>query len=89
MGGSLETDFHFGLPEDIIQADALSDAKIYQLRVQKQPGTGPIPITIRIHLPTGSNVISINPPSDVREGEQILFNLDLTSDINIRIQFQP
>ena len=89
MGGTLETDFHFGLPVGIFQADPLSDAQIYQLRVQKQPGTGPIPITIRVHLPTGSRLTSISPKEVVQEGEDLLFSLDLATDVNIRIQFQP
>lgn len=89
MGGSLETDFHFALPVGILQADALSDSHIYQLRVHKQPGTGSIPITIRIHLPTGSRLTSISPANVVQEGEELLFELDLATDVNIRIQFQP
>jgi hypothetical protein len=89
MGGSLETDFHFGLPIGILQADPLSNAHMYQLKVQKQAGTESTPITIRVHLPTGARLSSISPTNFVQEGANLLFDLDLATDVNLRIQFQP
>ena len=89
MGGTLETDFQFGLPAGILQPDPVSHAQIYQLRVQKQAGTGAIPITIRVHLPTGSRLTAVSPAGAVREGDNLLFDSKLTTDVNIQIQFEP
>ena len=40
MGASLETDFQFNLPAGILGTDPASGDVIYQLKVQKQAGTG-------------------------------------------------
>ena len=89
MGGTLETDLHFGLPNGILQADPRSSEQIYELRVQKQAGTEAIPITIRVHLPTGARLSSVSPTNFVQEGANLLFDLDLATDANIRIEFRP
>ena len=89
MGKTLETDFQFILPASILELDPGSHEQIYKLKVQKQAGTVAIPITVRVHLPQGSKIISISPEVSVREGNNLLFYLKLTVDVNIRIQFHP
>ncbi len=89
MGGTLETDFQFNLPAGILQSDPTSGEQIYELRVQKQAGTVATPITIRVHLPQGSRVASVSPGQYVQSGDSLLFDLTLTTDAAIRIQFQP
>jgi len=89
MGKTLETDFQFILPDGILESDPVSHEQVYQLKVQKQAGTVSIPITVRVHLPQGSKISSISPEVSEREGNNLLFYLKLTMDVNIRIQFHP
>jgi hypothetical protein len=89
IGQSVETDFQFNLPAGILKSDLILRDLIYQLKVQKQPGTGAIPITVRVHLPQGSKIRSISPDGSITVGNNLLFNLALSEDINIRIEFYP
>lgn len=89
MGASLETDFQFNLPAGILQTDPVSGDAIYQLKVQKQAGTVAIPITIRVHLPQGSRINFVSPSGYTQAGDNLLFDLKLTTDVIIRIQFHP
>jgi len=89
MGKTLEIDFQFILPDSILESAPVSHEQVYQLKVQKQAGTVAIPITVRVHLPQGSKITSISPEVSVREGNNLLFYLKLTMDVNIRIQFHP
>jgi Protein of unknown function (DUF4012) len=89
MGASLETDFQFNLPAGVLQIDPIFHGLIYQLKVQKQAGTRAIPITVRVHLPHGSQISSASPGGYTQTGDNLLFDLTLTTDVNIRIQFHP
>jgi hypothetical protein len=89
LGARLETDFQFNLPAGILQTDPVSGDAIYQLKVQKQAGTVAIPITIRVHLPQGSRINFVSPTGYTQAGENLLFDLKLTTDVTIRIQFHP
>ena len=89
MGQSLETDFQFNLPAGILTSDLKLRDLIYQLKVQKQDGTGAIPIAVRVHLPQGSQIRTVSPGGSVMQSNNLLFNLDLSTDINIRIEFHP
>jgi hypothetical protein len=62
---------------------------VYQLKVQKQAGTVANLITIRVHLPKGSVIDSVSPGGYTQAGDNLLFDLKLTTDVNIRIQFHP
>jgi hypothetical protein len=87
MGQSLETDFQFNLPAGILTSDLKLRDLIYHLKVQKQAGTMATPITVRVHLPMGSKIGSVNPAGAVMDGNNLLFNLVLSADVNIRIEF--
>ena len=88
-GQSVETDFQFNLPAGVLKSDLILRDLIYQLKVQKQPGTEAIPITVRVHLPQGSKIRSVGPDGSITDGNNLLFNLALSEDINIRIEFHP
>ena len=49
-GQTITTNFRFALPASIVKLQSDSNEKIYRLRVQKQPGTIAIPLTIRVHF---------------------------------------
>lgn len=89
IGESLETDFQFNLPADVIKTDPSSHDLIYQVKVQKQAGTDGMPVTVRVHLPPGAQIKSVSPEGSTLEGNNLLFNLKLTTDITIRIEFKP
>jgi len=88
MQGSLETDFQFGLPATILQPGAQAGELVYALKIQKQAGTVAVPVTVRVHLPQGAQVESA-VPNFSQDGDNILFDLDLKTDIGIRIRFRP
>ena len=88
-GQSVETDFQFNLPAGILKSDLILRDLVYQLKVQKQPGTEAIPITVRVHLPQGSKIRSVGPEGFITDGNNLLFNLALSEDVYIRIEFQP
>jgi len=83
-GESLATSFRFALPASIIQTD--SGQSIYHLLVQKQPGTLAVPITIRVNLPNNAS-IQMAPAGAVIQGQNILYQTDLQTDIRFEIVF--
>lgn len=87
-GQSLSTTFHFALPADILSMQPDSDHVDYHLKIQKQPGTLGVPITIRIHLPKGT-LIQSSPSEAIVQGNSILYKTDLTTDIEIDVVFSP
>lgn len=84
-GQSLPMSFRFALPVDIL-AKSSSGWMTYHLKVQKQPGTLAVPITIRVHLPKGSLIEKAPLGADV-EGDNILYETDLRKDIEFEVIF--
>ncbi len=60
-GESLSTSFRFALPPGVLEAQPDPGEMAYRLKIQKQPGTLGVPITVRVHLPNGERV------SDIRQ----------------------
>jgi len=84
-GESVATNFRFTMPTNIIQSRA--GQSIYRLRVQKQPGTQAIPITIRVHLPNNASIKSA-PSGALVQNPNILYKTNLRTDIEIEIVFE-
>ncbi len=85
VGVTLETDFQFMLPSSILQTIS-PQTYLYELRVQKQPGTLANPIHICIHLPDGSTVVVASPEGDFNANTWCL-NSDLRTDLTVRLEF--
>lgn len=85
-GQSLSTSFKFALPADIIRVDPDSDRSVYHLKVQKQPGTLAVPITIRVHLPNNALIETI-PVGSVIQDNNILYSTNLRTDIEFEVIF--
>jgi hypothetical protein len=85
-GQSLPVSFQFALPADILQAESGPDQMAYHLKVQKQPGTSAVPITIRVHLPKGA-LIETTPAGAVVEDDNILYETNLRKDIEFEVIF--
>lgn len=84
-GETVETTLRFGLPASIVQKDA-DGAWMYQLRVQKQPGTIAVPFTLRIQLPAGA-VIRSMPQGAVFENGLVILETDLRVDLELTVVF--
>jgi hypothetical protein len=85
-GQSDETSFKFSLPATILNSETGSSIKTYTLKIQKQPGTIAVPVTVRIHLPAAAKVTTISPTAVV-EGQNVLLETDLRTDLNISVSF--
>jgi hypothetical protein len=84
-GETLNTTFRFALPPNIVQSGI--DQSVYQLLVQKQPGTLAEPLTIRLHLPNDASIKSV-PVGAVVQDQNIFFQTDLRTDVEFDVAFQ-
>ena len=78
--------FSYVLPPQVLTWDG--EKGLYHLRVQKQPGTLGHPLTIKIHLPSGSELLEVTPEPSAVEGETVLFNMALKEDREISLSFR-
>jgi len=85
-GESLSMDFQYALPADVIHAEKDTDLRIYRLKVQKQPGTVAVPITLRVFLPKNSKIETV-PAGAVVQGYNISYQTNLTTDLDFEIVF--
>ena len=88
MDASLQTGFEFALPADILQQQNNSSELAYRLVIQKQPGIDIVPVTLRVHLPTGATITSVSAEGVV-EANNLFFELELQEDIAFEIIFKP
>ena len=87
-GQTLETAFRFRLPARILSNGPDPNHMTYRLKVQKQPGTLAIPLTVRIHLPTGAAIISA-PAGALVQSDNLLINTNLSQDVELAVVFVP
>lgn len=86
IGESLTTSFRFALPKEILQAGPGAGQSTYHLKVQKQPGTLAVPITIRVHFPNGVAFQAI-PAGAVVQGNNVFLETNLRTDLEFEIVF--
>jgi hypothetical protein len=86
-GASLSTSFEFGLPPGVVAFEDSSGRYTYRLKVQKQPGTLAIPLTLRIHLPNRAALISA-PGGAFTQDNSLLVEADLRTDLELEIVFR-
>lgn len=79
--------FEFLLPPDVLQAGPEAGQWLYRLKVQKQPGTVAIPLTVRIRLPENASLIQA-PAGAVVEGSSLLLQTDVRLDLQIELLYQ-
>jgi hypothetical protein len=89
-GKSLQTSFTYQLPAMVVSNE--TDGKTYQygLKIQKQPGTQNIALSLRIILPPEAAITKMPPgltQNPQNESEWVL-NTNLEVDLNLEIQFQ-
>jgi hypothetical protein len=86
IGESLTASFRFALPAGILRTGPGSGQSTYHLKVQKQPGTLAVPITIRIHFPNGTTIRAI-PAGAVVQDQNVFFETNLRTDIEFDVVF--
>ncbi|HMB21841.1 MAG TPA: hypothetical protein VKP08_03365, partial [Anaerolineales bacterium] len=84
---TLTVDFQFLLPAGVIEPGPESGQWLYRLKVQKQPGTLAVPLTIHIHLPEKASVLQA-PPGAVVNGTDLTFQTNLRFDLEIGVLYQ-
>jgi hypothetical protein len=83
---TLSTSFKFLLPSSVVAWPADNMPKTYSLRIEKQPGSRPAAVTIRVHLPNNARINSLPAGASV-QGSDILIETTLITDIKIQITF--
>jgi hypothetical protein len=81
-GQTLTSNYAYQLPR-IVNGD---DVRHYRLDLRKPPGLEPYPVTVRVALPGGTSVRQTSPAA-VINGQQVRFDLELRSDLDIEIVF--
>jgi hypothetical protein len=84
-GESLTTTLQFRLPGQVLLREG--DRIRYRLQIRKQPGTIANPIVIRIHVSNRSMIESVSPQA-VIEGDHILIETDLRTDLDLNVDFR-
>ena len=84
-GESLTSVFNFALPPATV-LEPQANQYVYELKIQKQPGTKATPVTLRVHIP-GNARIQQAPPGAVIQNNSILLQTDLRTDQVIKILF--
>ena len=85
-GVSLSTSFRFDLSKAGLSVLEDGHLLLYQLKVQKQPGTIAVPLTVRVHLPDNATLSSISVESTM-QGQNLLIATDLRIDQEISLIF--
>jgi hypothetical protein len=84
-GQSLTTMFQFHLPAQVLLKEG--DRIHYRLKLKKQPGTVANPLILRIHFPNSLMVDSVSPDALI-EGDHILLETDLRTDLVLSVDFR-
>jgi hypothetical protein len=83
-GQTLTTSFEFALPPSAILKRG--NTYLYQLKIQKQPGTLAMPVSIEIVLPAAAR--NIRPPAGALiEGHTLRLELKLLEDTSLQVLF--
>jgi O-antigen ligase len=81
-----ETRFVYELPPGIVERDG--DAWRYGLTIQKQGGTGGNEVLVTLHLPPESELTAVHPPPARRDGDTLLYNLELYTDVELAVAWK-
>jgi len=86
-GQALETTFHYGLPDTVLEKT--DTGWRYRLTVQKQAGTLANDLQVTLHLPIDSNLIKSSPePTSIEDGTVLNYQLSLGVDQQIDLIFE-
>jgi hypothetical protein len=86
-GESLTTSLRFQLPSGVIAQGEGTRVQVYHLHIQKQAGTPPQALTVRIRLPAGAKLLSSSPVAEV-EVDGLSFTIEFNGDVEIAVTYQ-
>ena len=84
-GRTLTTRLVYDLPR-VVWPD--EDHWRYALLVQKQAGTGSIPLTLTVVLPPGAGLVAAEPSPRSVDGEELTFDLALDTDVVVELAYK-
>ncbi|HEY1409446.1 MAG TPA: hypothetical protein VF434_10910, partial [Promineifilum sp.] len=67
---------------------AAGEDTIYSLAIHKQPGTRAEPLKVTVNLPEGASVLDISPSAATVDGNRLIFDIMMDSDIYISIRYR-
>jgi len=86
-GASISGTLRYALPGSIITPDGA--ARTYRLRVQKQSGAGPWPLTVRLSWPAGWRLLDSEPPPSGAAAQSAVYDRTLDQDQVFTLRFAP
>jgi hypothetical protein len=87
-GGTVQTTFQFGLPQEVLSFQSTTKEFTYHLKVQKQPGTLAHALTIQVHLPQQVE-LKFAPDGAVMQNNSLLLTKNLRTDAELDVVFGP
>jgi hypothetical protein len=85
-GAKRELSFSYVTPAIV---DFRGDAAEYRLLIQKQPGTGAIPLRIRLILPEGAEPVSLELDGESLDSKNLEVQTDISRDREIVLRYRP
>jgi hypothetical protein len=85
FGEELAAEFEFTLGRGAVQS--WLGLHTYHLRLQKQPGTGGMPVALAVTLPEGAKIVSAQP-AGILEGNTWRLEVTLLGDVDVRLEFR-
>ena len=90
-GQTLQTSFSYQLPAAVVTTEKDGKTFKYTLKIQKQPGTLVVPLTLHLVLPPGMAIK--NAPAGLLQAQQAreewILKTNLIEDALVEISFQP
>lgn len=90
-GQTLQTSYNYQLPAMVVSTEPDGKTFNYNLKVQKQPGTLAVPLTLHLILPPGMAIT--NASSELLQVQQgpgeWIYKTNLNVDVEFEISFQP
>jgi hypothetical protein len=85
FGATLFTSFDYTLAPGAVRTDGAD--WVYDLRVQKQAGTGAVPLRLEIRLPAGATVVSGPRGGELANGVWV-WNTNLQRDVELTLRYR-
>ena len=87
-GQTLDTRLVYRLPADILQTGSTDNSRSYSLTVQKQPGTGAVPLRVIMVLPAEAKIMDVSPTPAARGKNTLTFELRLDTDQALHVEWR-
>lgn len=84
-GAATTLSFHYTVPDVVQAAEGVQE---YHLLLQKQPGTRATPVTVRVQLPQGSRLLTVDLDGEPLTADPLAITTDLRVDREITIRYR-